>query len=130
MGRWNRPSLQPDNTSSDTPSDAVRHNRSTGSCKMLTQRFGVRSNQRLGRGLGYNPGRLNAPNRYRINAPVDCGSRPGLKDRAPKDIQVKRQSFSKEERIMKTDFNKVLSGESPDLVLREGGVVIVKESFF
>jgi hypothetical protein len=31
---------------------------------------------------------------------------------------------------MKIDFDDVLSGKSPDLVLREGGVVIVKESFF
>jgi len=37
--RWNRPPLQPDNTSGDGPSDVVRQNSqniSTGSCKMLT----------------------------------------------------------------------------------------------
>jgi polysaccharide export outer membrane protein len=55
----------------------------------------------------------------------------GLNDRASKrGVQVKRRADTGEETIMKVDFGKILSGEAPDVILQEGDVIVVKESFF
>ena len=54
----------------------------------------------------------------------------GLKDRASKDLQVKRQSTLGAETLLKVDLGAILSGKKPDVVLREGDVVIVNHSFF
>ena len=55
----------------------------------------------------------------------------GLNDRASKGgIQIKRGGEMGEASIMKVDLGKILSGEKPDVLLTEGDVVIVKESFF
>ena len=55
----------------------------------------------------------------------------GLNDRASKrGIQIKRGRGLGEESVMKVDLGKILSGERPDVILEEGDVIIVKESFF
>lgn len=54
----------------------------------------------------------------------------GLGPRASKGIQVKRQSPSGEETIVKVDLGDIMAGKTSDFVLREGDVVIVNQSFF
>ena len=63
-----------------------------------------------------------------LNAIARAG---GLDDRASKGgIHIKRRDPSGEETILKVDLGDVLSGKDPDVVLQEGDVVVVKESFF
>jgi polysaccharide export outer membrane protein len=55
----------------------------------------------------------------------------GLNERASKSgIQIKRQSAKGDETLVKVDLDEILSGKKPDILLKEGDVVIVKESFF
>ena len=55
----------------------------------------------------------------------------GLDDRASKGgVQIKRRDPTGEETILKVDLGDILSGKDPDVVLQEGDVVVVKESFF
>ncbi len=53
----------------------------------------------------------------------------GLKNELPKTSN-KRQIPLGEEMTMKVDYDDVLSGKSPDPPLQEGGVSIVRQSFF
>lgn len=82
-------------------------------------------------------GAVRSPGNYKL--PVGDGASllraialaGGLNDRASKSgIQVKRRVDTGEEKIMKVDFGKILSGEAPDIILQEGDVIVVKESFF
>jgi polysaccharide export outer membrane protein len=55
----------------------------------------------------------------------------GLKDRASKDdVQIKRLTDSGEETIIKVDLGRILSGKDRDMILEEGDVIVVKDSFF
>jgi polysaccharide export outer membrane protein len=55
----------------------------------------------------------------------------GLNERASKGgVQVKRRADDGSETVIKVDVGDILSGKKPDVVLREGDVVLVKESFF
>jgi polysaccharide export outer membrane protein len=63
-----------------------------------------------------------------LNAIARAG---GLDDRASKGgVQIKRRDPSGEETILKVDLGDILSGKDPDVILQEGDVVVVKESFF
>ncbi len=63
-----------------------------------------------------------------LNAIARAG---GLDDRASKGgIHIKRRDPTGEETILKVDLGDILSGKDPDVVLQEGDVVVVKESFF
>lgn len=81
-------------------------------------------------------GAVNSPGVYKL--PVGQGATllrvialsGGLKGRASKDLQIKRYTSSGEETILKVDLGDILSGKSPDVVLLEGDVVVVKQSFF
>jgi polysaccharide export outer membrane protein len=55
----------------------------------------------------------------------------GLNERASKKgIQIKRTEADGEEAVIKVNLGDILSGKKPDVVLREGDVVVVGESFF
>lgn len=55
----------------------------------------------------------------------------GLNDRASKKgLQIKRRGLDGKESIIKVNFGDILSGKTPDLILQEGDVVVVHESFF
>jgi polysaccharide export outer membrane protein len=55
----------------------------------------------------------------------------GLNERASKKgIQIKRTEADGQETVIKANLGDILSGKKPDVVLREGDVVVVKESFF
>ena len=55
----------------------------------------------------------------------------GLNERASKKgIQIKRSENDGSETVIKANLGDILSGKKPDVVLREGDVVVVRESFF
>jgi polysaccharide export outer membrane protein len=55
----------------------------------------------------------------------------GLNERASKKgLQIKRRDNDGKEAIIKVNLGKILSGKEPDVVLVEGDVIIVNESFF
>ena len=54
----------------------------------------------------------------------------GLTDRASKKVVIKRKDEEGVTREIEVDFKRVLAGKDPDPELREGDVVVVKESFF
>jgi polysaccharide export outer membrane protein len=53
----------------------------------------------------------------------------GLSETASKKIRIKRRTGDDEEELV-ADFRRVLDGDDPDPVLRDGDLIIVKESFF
>lgn len=55
----------------------------------------------------------------------------GLNDRASKKgVQIKRREADGTETVIKVNLGDLLSGKKPDVILLEGDVVVVKESFF
>ncbi len=54
----------------------------------------------------------------------------GLTDRASKKILVKRKNPADGRAEITVDYNRILAGKEPDLELRQGDVIVVKESFF
>jgi polysaccharide export outer membrane protein len=54
----------------------------------------------------------------------------GLTDRASKRILIKRSPGTSGPRELTVDFNKILAGKEADVELRQGDVIVVKESFF
>ena len=53
----------------------------------------------------------------------------GLNERASKKVQIRRRENGKET-VIKVNLGDILSGKTPDLILQEGDVVVVNESFF
>ena len=53
----------------------------------------------------------------------------GLNERASKKVQVRRRENGRET-VIKVNLGGILSGKTPDLILQEGDVVVVNESFF
>ncbi|TDI44224.1 MAG: hypothetical protein E2P02_09940 [Acidobacteria bacterium] len=53
----------------------------------------------------------------------------GLNERASKKIRIRRLENGKEI-VIKVNLGDILSGKAPDLILQEGDVVVVNESFF
>jgi len=54
----------------------------------------------------------------------------GLTDRASRKIQVKRRDRAGGDTETDVDYKRIVAGKDPDLELKSGDVVIVKESFF
>jgi polysaccharide export outer membrane protein len=54
----------------------------------------------------------------------------GLTDRAARKVQIKREGAGRLVEEIEVDYKAVLAGKEPDTVLKEGDVVVVKESFF
>jgi protein involved in polysaccharide export with SLBB domain len=54
----------------------------------------------------------------------------GLTDRASKKILIKRTAGVSGPREITADFNRILAGKEADIELRQGDVIVVKESFF
>lgn len=82
-------------------------------------------------------GAVNSPGVHKL--PVGSGATllkavalaGGLNERASKKgIQIKRSEDDGSETVIKVNLGDILSGKKPDVVLREGDVVVVRESFF
>lgn len=54
----------------------------------------------------------------------------GLSPRASKKISVKRRKGESLQQEVEIDYRRILSGKEPDMTLRDGDVLVVKESLF
>jgi len=54
----------------------------------------------------------------------------GLTDRAAKTIRIKRAEAPAGTPEIEVDYKRILAGKDPDVELRQGDIVVVKESFF
>ncbi len=54
----------------------------------------------------------------------------GLTDRAAKKVVIRRRLEGGTEREIEVDARRILGGKDPDVELKEGDVIVVKESFF
>jgi len=76
------------------------------------------------------PGALAFKSSERITVLTAIAHAGGLTDRASKKILVKRVAPADGRTEITVDYNKILAGREPDLELRQGDVIVVKESFF
>ena len=54
----------------------------------------------------------------------------GLTDRATSKVRIRRQGADDEITEVEVNFKRILAGKHPDIRMRDGDVVVVKESFF
>jgi protein involved in polysaccharide export with SLBB domain len=54
----------------------------------------------------------------------------GLTDRASKAIRIKRAEAAAGTPEVEADYKRILAGKDADVELRQGDIVVVKESFF
>ena len=76
------------------------------------------------------PGAIVFKSTERITVLTAIARAGGLTDRASKSLIVKRQPESGGQEELTIDYRRILSGRDPDVALREGDVLVVKESFF
>jgi polysaccharide export outer membrane protein len=74
------------------------------------------------------PGALSFKSTDRVTLLAAIAQAGGLTDRASSKILIKRAAGPGAE--IKVDYKRILAGKDPDVELREGDVVVVKESFF
>jgi polysaccharide export outer membrane protein len=76
------------------------------------------------------PGVLTFKSSERITLLAAIAHAGGLTDRAAKKILIKRAAPTDGPTEITVDYNKLLAGKSADVELRQGDVIVVKESFF
>jgi polysaccharide export outer membrane protein len=77
------------------------------------------------------PGALAFKSNERITLLTAIAHAGGLTDRASKRILIKRSSRSgAPDQEIVVDYKQVLAGKAPDVELKQGDVIVVKESFF
>ncbi len=76
------------------------------------------------------PGALAFKSSERITVLTAIAHAGGLTDRASKKILLKRQAPADGRTEITVDYNRIVAGKEPDLELRQGDVIVVKESFF
>jgi polysaccharide export outer membrane protein len=76
------------------------------------------------------PGALPFKSSERITVLTAIAHAGGLTDRASKKILVRRVAPADGRTEITVDYNKILAGKEPDPELRQGDVIVVKESFF
>lgn len=76
------------------------------------------------------PGALPFKSNERITLLAAIAHAGGLTDRASKKILIKRAAHTDGPQEITVDFNRILAGKEPDVDLRQGDVIVVKESFF
>jgi len=76
------------------------------------------------------PGALEFKSNERISVLAAIAHAGGLTDRASNKIQIKRAAGTSGPRELTVDYKKIIAGKEPDLELRQGDVLVVKESFF
>jgi polysaccharide export outer membrane protein len=54
----------------------------------------------------------------------------GLTDRASKMVRIKRADATAGTPEVEVDYKRILAGKDPDIELRQGDVIVIKESFF
>jgi polysaccharide biosynthesis/export protein len=76
------------------------------------------------------PGALAFKSSERITLLAAIARAGGLSERAANRILIKRASGSTGPQEITVDFKKILAGKEADVELRQGDVIVVKESFF
>ncbi len=76
------------------------------------------------------PGAVVFKSTERITLLATLARAGGLTDRASKKIHIRRRDGSAGERELVVDFGRIVSGKDDDPVLRDGDLVVVKESLF
>lgn len=81
-------------------------------------------------------GAVAAPGVYSLNAGSDgtllkaIARAGGLKRASKSGIGIKRKEADGKEKMYEVDLGKILSGTEPDVILQDGDLIIIKESFF
>ena len=75
------------------------------------------------------PGALTFKSTERLTLLAAVARAGGLTDRAGRKIKIRREEAGKAREI-EVDYKRIVDGKDPDVALREGDVVVVKESFF
>lgn len=76
------------------------------------------------------PGAMTFKSTERVTLLAAIARAGGLTDRAARRIVIRREDAAGKAQEIVVDYKKVLSGKTADVALREGDVVVVKESFF
>ncbi len=76
------------------------------------------------------PGALAFKSNERISLLAAIAHAGGLTDRAGSRILIKRAGATEGAQEIIVDYKKVLAGKEPDVELRQGDVIFIKESFF
>jgi polysaccharide biosynthesis/export protein len=76
------------------------------------------------------PGALTFKSTERMTLLAAVARAGGLTDRASRKLRIRREDESGKVRDIEVDFKRIVAGKDPDVVLREGDVIVVKESFF
>ena len=77
------------------------------------------------------PGALSFKSTERITLLAAISRAGGLTDRAAKKILVKRVATANSPATeIEADWKRILAGKAPDVELRQGDIIVVKESFF
>ncbi|MFL6203009.1 MAG: polysaccharide biosynthesis/export family protein [Thermoanaerobaculia bacterium] len=76
------------------------------------------------------PGALTFKSTERITVLTAVARAGGLTDRASRKILVRREDASGKSQEIQVDYKRLVAGKDPDIQLRAGDVVVVKESFF
>lgn len=76
------------------------------------------------------PGALTFKSTERITVLTAVSRAGGLTDRASRKILVRREDASGRSQEIEVDYKRLVAGKDPDVQLRAGDVVVVKESFF
>lgn len=77
-----------------------------------------------------NPGALTFKSTERMTLLAAVARAGGLTDRASRTLRIRREDGSGKVQEIEVDFKRIIAGKDPDVVLREGDVIVVKESFF
>ena len=75
------------------------------------------------------PGAVSFKSNERITFLTALARAGGLTDRASRKVTVRRKTGEREEEIP-LDARRILEGKDPDVELRQGDVIVVRESFF
>lgn len=76
------------------------------------------------------PGALTFKDSERVTLLAAVARAGGLTDRASRKIVIRRQDGSGKTQTIEVDYKRLAAGKIPDVPLRGGDVVMVKESFF
>ena len=76
------------------------------------------------------PGAISFRSTERVTLLAAIARAGGLSERASKKLLIKRRQPDGGTREIEVRYKRIVSGKEPDLELRQGDVIIVKESFF
>ena len=76
------------------------------------------------------PGSLSFKNNKRVTLLTAIARVGGLTETASNKLVIKREDETGKRFEINVDYRKLLNGKEPDVELRDGDLIVVKESFF